>query len=97
MTGNQVALVVTCAGVIFGMMAAMLGMLVRIASGWSATKHEISDLKEDLKALVDNKFNDRLIRVELLVERMDSAIRGSEGGGGRQMGSRQQRQRGGQG
>jgi hypothetical protein len=75
------------------MMAAMLGMLVKIASGWSATKHEISDLKEDLKALVDNKFNDRLIRVELLVERMDSALRSPEGGGGGQMGSRQQGQR----
>lgn len=93
MTGNQVGLVVTCGGVIFSVMVAILGVLVRIASGWSATKHEITDLKEDLKALVDNKFNERLMRVEFMVEAMHGAVRSSESGGGGSVAGRQQGQR----
>jgi hypothetical protein len=78
-------------------MVAMLTVLIRIASGWSTTKHEISDLKEDLKALVDNKFNERLMRVEFMVEAIQNAVRSPESGGGRQMGSNQQGYRGRQG
>lgn len=97
MSGSTVPVVISCGGVIFGMMVAMLTVLIRIASGWSTTKHEISDLKEDLKALVDNKFNERLMRVEFMVEAIQNAVRSPESGGGRQMGSNQQGYRGRQG
>lgn len=93
MSGNQVALVITCGGVVFSMMVAILTVLVKIASGWSATKHEISDLKDSMNALVDKQFNERLMRVEFNVEEIKNALRGPQGGGERGMASNQQRQR----
>lgn len=80
MSGTQFELIVTCAGTIVAMMFAILGLLVKISMGWGTARHEISDLKEDLKNLVDNKFNERLSRIEWYLEDI-RAVRNQETAG----------------